>query len=293
MNNLHKIYLDKLLSLVDAKLIQAEKFKVLVDPVNGAASEVLPLLLERLGCEVVRWNCETDRLPARELEPRKESLKETAAAVVKNHCHLGVATDMDADRVLFIDETGEVLSEDLVGAIFGQSILEVKKGVMVTPLNSSGLFKKVVEENGGKLVESLVGPPEISETVKKHRAVFAYEESGKYFFSPMIWADGLLATIKMLEIMARRRQGYGGLSQIRQSYPVYYQVKLAIKCAWDKMPAMYAGKGMKQVFGDSFRFIRASGTEPLIRVFSDSPSLNKAKELAEDGKKMVEKELSR
>ena len=281
MRKIQQIYLDKLLSLVDADLIKTKHYRVLVDPGNGAASEVLPELLRQAGCQVIKYNCEMDQLPQRAPEPRAKSLQATAKMTVKQHCDLGLGLDMDADRVLFIDETGKVISEDLSAVILAKG-----KKILVTPVNSSGLFKDEAKKWGGRVIECLVGPPEIIKAVKKYRADFAYEESGKYFFSDcFLWADGLLASLKMLQVMARLKKS---LSAIRQSYPVYFQVKLAFDCPFEKMPRRWVGKGEKQVLGDSWLFIRASGTEPVIRIFSDSPCQNRAEELAQKGKKMVE-----
>lgn len=282
MNFDHSEYIKAVLGSVDSELIKKQNYRILLDPANGCAAEVGRKIFSQLG-ELIMINDRVGEKPERPSEPRRENLSLTIKRVVESQCDLGLATDVDADRVLFIDETGEVLSEDLAGAI----LCEGK--IAVTPLNSSGLFKKAVEENGGKLVESLVGPPEIIKTMKQAKADFGYEESGKYFFGrEKCFADGILAGVKMLGVMARERKK---LSEIRKNYPVYFQVKLALKCAWDKMPKKYVGKGNKKIFGDSFRFIRASGTEPLIRVFSDSPSKKIAEELADEGKKIVEKEL--
>lgn len=286
MTDNHQFYLQALLALVDVRAIQARKFKVVVDPVNGTAGKLSAELLKRLGCAVVEHNFDVDTLPQRAPEPRAKSLVQTAAKVVTAKCDLGVGFDMDADRVLFIDETGEVLSEDLSGAILGKAELRQPGDICVTPLNSSGIFKKVIEADGGKVAESLVGPPEIIETIKKKKAVFGYEETGKYFFSRnFIWADGLLASLKMLEIIAKSKKK---LSQIRLSYPRYFQVKLGFDCPFAKMPKRWVGRGEKIVFRDSWLFIRGSGTEPVIRIYTDSPSLKTAEQLAKKGKKIVE-----
>ncbi|MDZ7587328.1 MAG: hypothetical protein U0946_06240 [Patescibacteria group bacterium] len=289
MKKIHQIYLDKLLSLVEVGLIKSKRFRVLADPCNGVASELIAALLEQAGCAVVKYNWEMNKLPQRAPEPRVKSLQTTAKMVVKHDCDLGLGFDMDADRVLFIDEKGVVLSEDLAGAILGKAEIKKANDILVTPFNSSGIFKAVIEAAGGKVAESWVGPPEISAKILQTKAVFGYEESGKYFFARwFIWADGLLASLKMLEVMAKLKKS---LSQIRQSYPQYYQVKLAVPCAWSKMPKRWVGKGKKEVYGDSFVFIRASGTEPLIRIFADSPLQSRTKELAEKGKRLVEEVL--
>ena len=280
----HSEYIKALLITVDAGFIKKHNFRILFDPVNGCAVEVGKQLFSNLG-EVVMINDRLGQRPARASEPRRETLAETAKQVVSNHCDLGIATDVDADRVVFIDEKGMVLSEDLTAVILAEG-----KKTLVTPVNSSGLFKNEAKKWGAKVIECRVGPPEIIAAIKKYHADFAYEESGKYFFADkFLWADGLMAGVQILQVMARKKLS---LSEMRQQYPVYYQEKIAIKCGWDKMPKKYVGKGIKEIFRDGFRFIRASGTEPLIRVFSDSPSLEQAKELVEEGKKIVEEELS-
>lgn len=281
----HKEYIQALLVAVDAAAIRRKNYRILFDPVNGSAIEVGKMLLSQLG-RLVMINDRSGQKPLRSTEPRAKTLTETAKQVVENQADLGIATDVDADRVLFIDETGIVLSEDLVGAILGKAEIHKPKEILVTALNSSGIFKTVIEKAGGKVAECRVGPPEITAEILKTKAVFGYEESGKYFFSrEFIWADGLLASLKMLQVMARANLP---LSQIRQSYPVYFQVKLAFDCPFEKMPRRWVGKGEKLIVEDSWLFIRASGTEPVIRVFSDSPSQSRAKELAEKGKRMVE-----
>jgi len=276
----HSEYIDAILKTVDRRLIQKQKYKILFDPVNGSAIAVGKKLFSQLG-KLVMINDRLGQRPTRASEPRAQTLKETAKQVVKHACDLGIATDVDADRVLFIDETGAVLSEDLTAVILASG-----KTTLVTPVNSSGLFKSEVKKWGAKVIECRVGPPEIISAIKTHRADFAYEESGKYFFADkFLWADGLLAGVKMLAAMARRGLS---LSQIRKQYPEYYQVKLAVACPWEKMPQKFVGDGVKFKFPDnSFLFIRASGTEPLIRIFSDSPNQKLALKLAQKGKVMV------
>lgn len=275
----HSEYIQALLKTVDVKAIKKHHFRILIDPVNGSAIEVGRLLFNQLG-KLVMINNRLGQKPTRPSEPRKETLIDTAKLVVKNHCDLGIAFDVDADRVLFIDETGTVLSEDLTAVIL------VEGKIAVTPENSSGLFKIECRKKRVKVIDCPVGPPEIISAIKKHRADFAYEESGKYFFCRhWCWADGLLAGVKMLNVLAKTNKK---LSQIRRQYPPYFQVKLAIDCPWDKMPDKFKHDGVKFEFKDnSWLMIRASGTEPLIRVFSDSPRRLRAEELASKGVKLV------
>lgn len=279
----HLEYLNFLLAAVDIKAIQQRQYRILFDPVNGSATDVGKKLFSQLG-KLIMINDQVGQKPLRPSEPRRETLTQTAQAVVKNHCDLGIATDVDADRVLFIDGTGTILSEDLTAVILAKN-----KKTLVTPVNSSGLFKAESQKWGAQVIECRVGPPEIISAIKQYRADFAYEESGKYFFPQQcLWADGLLAGVQMLGVMAQENLS---LHEISQQYSVYHQIKLAINCPWEKMPKQFVGDGVKQIFGDSFMFIRASGTEPLIRIFSDAPSLKQAQKLINIGKQIVKKEL--
>jgi phosphomannomutase/phosphoglucomutase len=275
----HSEYLKAILSTVNVDKIKKQRYRILFDPVNGSAIEVGRQLFSRLG-QLVMINNQSGQKPPRPSEPRRDSLTETAREVVKNKCAIGIATDIDADRVMFIDETGEILAEDLAAVILAQG-----KKKLVTPINSSSIIKDEAKQWGALVLDCRIGPPEIISTIKKHQADFASEESGKYFFCDhFLWADGLMAGAQMLDKMAQSGQS---LSQIRKSYPQYFQVKKVVICPWEKMPKKI-GDGVKFEFPDgSWLFIRVSGTEPLIRIFSDSQSQTRAEELARKGIELV------
>jgi phosphomannomutase / phosphoglucomutase len=302
-------YQSFLLGLVNQDIIKAQHYRVLIDPCNGTAGLVLPSLLKSLGCEVVLNNETMCPVPNRPAEPRAVNLGPTALKVKDNKCHLGIATDIDADRVLLIDETGKVLSEDLTGAIFARWVFESHpdKKVCVTPLNSSGLIEKVCKDAGREWVACGIGAPETLRVIKELKASFAYEESGKYYFSDEImWPDGILAAIKMLQIMAEKKQS---LSELASQFPMYYQIKHTVLCPeaqkdkvmqrvrgiWEKEALAGRSKdmtidGLKRSYDDgSWLLIRKSGTEPLIRVFADSPSAARADELVRLGEDMVKR----
>jgi phosphomannomutase/phosphoglucomutase len=305
-------YKKFLLGIADNDLIREKKFKVLVDPANGTAGLVLPELLRELGCEVYVINEKIKPIPDRPAEPRAINLKETAGKVKEYKCNLGIATDIDADRVLFIDEKGEVISEDLMGSIFAKSVMDKHKEtdrLCVTPINSSGLIEYTCDKSKIKLEYCPVGQPATLKVVKHLKANFSYEESGKYYFADQaIWADGLLSALILLEIMAKTNKS---LSQLASEFPKFYQVKHTVHCEHDVMDKVMKkvfelwkkqaieGKvkditvdGLKRVYKDnSWLLIRASGTEPLIRVYADAMSLNRAEELVKWGEEIVKKAL--
>lgn len=308
-----EIYQEFLLSLINQELVRSKHYKVLVDPCNGTAGLVLPPLLKTLGCELVLNNESLCPIPNRPTEPRATNLGPIASKIKEHYCHLGIATDMDADRVLFIDETGRVLSEDLIGALFARSIFEAdaSKKICVTPINSSGLIEKVCRELGRELISCPIGAPQTLQVIKECQASFAYEESGKYYFADeVLWADGILAVLKLLQIMAQKGKS---LTELAAEFPAFYQVKHSLPCPehlkdkimervrsiWEKEALNDRLKditfdGLKRSYEDgAWLLIRRSGTEPLIRVYADAPSAGRAEELVLLGKGMVQRALKK
>ncbi|MFA5794544.1 MAG: hypothetical protein WC980_05695 [Candidatus Brocadiia bacterium] len=305
-----RIYRDFLLEKIDQAIIKSKKYHVLVDPANGPATLVLPELLKNLGCEVSVINSELAPVPKRSAEPRRWNLAETAAKVKENNCILGIATDVDADRVLFIDETGKVMSEDLIGAVFARDILNCGD-VCVTPINSSGLISEVVADRQAKLHYCCIGQPATLKVVRDLKADFSYEESGKYYFArDCLWPDGILASLKLLEIMARQGKL---LSELASGFSKFFQVKHNVKYAphmaeqimarvkkiWleqatENMIENVTIDGLKRVYNDkSWLLLRKSGTEKIIRIYADALSQERADELVRIGEDIVNKAMGK
>ncbi len=303
-------YLDEVVRFVDSDTIAAQKYKVLADPGNGTACGRLVTILERVGCQTIEFNHTPKPEPNREAEPRARNLGPTADAVVENGCDIGVATDVDADRVLFITADGEILSEDVIGAIFASSELDTKEAgadtpICVTPVNSSGLIEAVCGDMEVPVEYCRIGQPDTARALKEFESQYSYEESGKYYFARhVLWADSFLATLKLLELMANEDKS---LAELAAPFPVFEQVKQTVRCADAKKQAVMATvqelwvdhmaddvardvtiDGLKRVYNDrSWLLIRASGTEPLIRVYSDAQSEERAQELVKGGLKLV------
>ncbi|MCX8173488.1 MAG: phosphoglucomutase [Thermoplasmata archaeon] len=301
------VYAEILKESADFGKIRKRKFRVLVDTANGCAHQILPKLLIGADCEVFSINSIPSPTPARMPEPRRHTLQSSAKQVKAEGCDIGVATDTDADRVLFITGDGEVVSEDVVAAIFAREILSRKKGKIVTPINSSGLIYWVAQQFGVEVIATRVGPPEISIAMRANPdTVFAYEETGKYFFLPRMFADGLLSTFKLLEILVDREKT---LKELSEEFPKFYQRKEALHCeeglkkrvmkrVFEMLKNEFPGEkiitidGYKVCFEDNaWLLVRKSGTEPLVRVFSDAPSETQADGLVQKGLQILEEAI--
>ncbi|MBU7033580.1 MAG: hypothetical protein HXS49_00210 [Theionarchaea archaeon] len=298
-------YRDRVLSLIDSDLIARNRFRVAVDPVNGTACGFLADILEFIGCDAAEINGEPSGIPGRPPEPRASTLTDLCAMVRENSLDLGVGLDTDADRVVFIDEKGIPLSEDVIGVIFADHVFAAKKGAFVTPVNSSGIVEWFRRTRDVKLEYCKIGQPATVEAIKRAGSIYSYEESGKYYFAEEVnWCDGLLATLKLLEILASNKIT---LSQLVDRYPRFYQVKHTINLPAEKKDAamslirdhvlptlgddclqMVDIDGFKLVYpDDSWLLLRASGTEPVLRVYSDSPDRMRAETLVKKGIELV------
>lgn len=312
-------YVDLLKSLVEVEpireLARREELKVVVDPGNGTAVNILSSLLTDLGVTVVPINDVIKPEPDRSPEPRRNTLASTVKCLLETGSDLGAATDVDADRVVFIDGDGEVVSEDVTGAIFGKWIFETCRGdgverpVCVTPVNSSGLIEWVAKRYGVDVEYCKIGQPDTERALKEfeRRAVYAYEESGKYYFARQVhWCDGILATLYLLQIISETGSS---LRELTRQFPRFYQAKDQISCPddvkdeiyeavvdrVDASPRLREGKkrdvtidGWKRIYDDdSWLLLRPSGTEPLFRLYSDAMSRERAEELLRTGRELV------
>ncbi len=285
--------------IVDSQL-PGKGIRVALDPAGATGAGIISRLMNDLGCDVKTIYDEPMDFAPRRMEPRIDSVDELIELVLDTGADFGAAYDSDCDRVLFVDERGNPVSEDLAAVIFAEYLYASQGGNIVTPVNSSGLIKKIWQ---GQVMDCIIGPPEISLAAIQNNAVFAYEESGKYFFPPRVmWADGLIATAFMAKILSTSRKS---LSTIVSEFPRHVQIKRNIKGTWKQMDDLLVKvkqgfhppgaklndiDGLKYVFQDgSWLLIRPSGTEPLMRVYVDSPSPTRARELSELGLNTVKR----
>ena len=304
-------YVGRVSRMVNRRSISLNKYRVLVDAGNGTAGVVLPRILRDLCCEVGCINCDPKPDPDRDCEPRASTLGATAAAAQKMGAQLTAATDIDADRVIFLDEHAKGIPEDVTGCIFARQVLAKRNGPVVVPINSSTLIEKVCKEAGAELHYCRVGQPATMEAIRKHNAVFSYEESGKYYFvRDQFWCDGILATMKFLEAMASRKKK---ASELAAEFPRMAQSKHKVPGPDKEKPSVYPAvrklleshpyadtdrlidlDGLKTIYKDgSWLLIRLSGTEPFVRVFAEASKEEAANEIAEYGLGLVKSVLGK
>jgi phosphomannomutase/phosphoglucomutase len=291
-----RTYMDGIISNVDAEAIRSAGLTVVVDPGCGASCEVTPMLLRELGCKVISLNAQPDgTFPGRAPEPTRDVLSNLMNTVKAAGAALGVAHDGDADRVAFVDETGEFLDEEDLLAIMAGYVLQLKKGTVVTPISSSLKIKDMTESMGGKLIWTRVGSIDVARKMIETRAVFGGEGNGGLIFPEFQYCrDGAMTAAKMLETLAGGKK----LTELRAGIPEYHNIKTKVACSSPgevikKVKQALEGKNVDDTDGlkiwcpDGWILIRPSGTEPIIRIYAESKSIDRMNELMEYGSALV------
>lgn len=296
-------YINQVAKLVRINRTRGAKLKVIADVGNGAQGTLVPKLLNTLGCSGIilhgTLNGHFERVP----EPRPDTLTKLVKEVKAQKADLGVAYDVDGDRAIFVTEKGNVLMGDVTGSMLARELLKKnKKGTIVTTVATSSLIDDVAGLQKGKVIRTVVGAKFVGDTMLKKKALFGFEENGGCIFPRMSYArDGSLTMAKILELLALSGKT---LTELRKELPIYYQEKGRVMCPDTKKTKVTSAvkkkvkkqrmkidqtDGLKIFLEDGWVLIRASGTEPLFRVFTESKNKKSAKELLRWGMNQVKK----
>jgi phosphomannomutase/phosphoglucomutase len=293
-------YIRAVASKVDSEKIKKRRFRVVLDCSNGASCYTAPYLMDMLGVEAVTLNASPlGTFPGHESEPTPENLKDLVSAVRAVGADMGIAHDGDADRAVFVDEKGNYIPGELSLALTAREIIREKGGgIAVVPVSTPGVVEEAIRPLGGKTVYTRVGSPVVARKMMETGAVIGGEENGGIINPVMQYCrDGGMTAAKILEIVA----GAGELSELIASLPRFYTVKLKVEIRGKSTAEVMADveknasahridrtDGIKLFLDEGWVLVRPSGTEPLIRIFSESRDEKRARENAEHYRKLVE-----
>jgi phosphoglucosamine mutase len=264
------------------------ELKVVVDAGCGAASEVTPRLLKRLGCEVIALNCYPSGFFPRGIEPTEANLEELRRVVKESGAALGIAHDGDADRMMAVDERGEFISGDKLLAIFARSVGAKE---VVTTLDAS----MAIEEMGFAVRRTRIGDTYVSEELRDGGGDFGGEASGSWIFPDIsLCPDGIYAAAQIVDITRKQR-----LSELVDSIPSYPLLRGSVGSNSVIMSRLESQlmvaeplsvsniDGIRLSFGDGWLLVRASGTEPKIRLTAEAKSEARAREMYDGGLRAI------
>lgn len=261
---------------------------LVVDCANGAAYRVAPEVLEELGAKVIRLGVTPD---GKNINHRCGALhpEELQKAVVKHRAQIGIALDGDADRLIVVDEKGQVVDGDAIMAICTGELVQrkaLKKNTLVTTVMSNVGLERAVKQWGVKVVRTKVGDRYVVEEMRKHGYSFGGEQSGHLvFLEQATTGDGTLAALNVLAVMGRAQKPLSELTRIFQPVPqVLLNLVVKEKRELANLPEVTKRIASieKKLGKDGRVFVRYSGTEPKVRVLVEGPDAKKIKAYAEE-----------
>jgi phosphoglucosamine mutase len=287
------------------------KWRIVVDPGCGATFDIAPRLLKNLGCRVIPLNAQPDGFfPARSPEPNEDSLKSLAATVETIGADLGIAYDGDGDRVAFIDEKGRIVDFDRVLAAYAAYVAKKNDGgLVVTNVEASMCIEKMVQQHGAKVMRTKVGDVYLSEAMKKNNAVFGGEPCGAWIHPQFHYCpDGILSSALLLKALEDENRK---LTEMIAETPKYQTLRRNVACpnetkletvksfsenfmnVFPHVNTVSKVDGIRISFEDGWILIRASGTEPLVRLTVEGESLKTAKNIMKKGLTLIKKSLEK
>jgi phosphomannomutase len=279
---------------LDVEGLRKRRFKVALECVRGAGARLLPALLERLGCELHGINLEPDGRFTRPPEPVAENLGDLERLVQETGADIGMATDPDADRLSLVSDAGTAIGEDFTLALAAMLVLRHRKGPVVTNLSTSRVLEDVAERAGVPLRRAAVGEINVARAMQREGAVIGGEGNGGVILPEIqLTRDAAVGVALVLQLLLELDRPVHAIVEDLPSY-VIVKDKLprdagSLDAAFGVLesqlgaPAADRQDGLRLDWPNERRWLhlRASGTEPILRIIAEAPSAGEARELVE------------
>jgi len=275
-------------------LKQLKPLKIVIDTANAVPGTVIPGFFNQTKCKIYHLYSKLDgRFPNHLPSPHEEkNLKSLKKEVLKRKADLGIAFDGDGDRVIFVNEKGEMVRGDFITALMAELILKDNPGEKILcDVRSSNIIRDVVREGGGKLVLGRIGHSFIKERMRKENIIFQGELNGHYYLRDHYFSEAPFFVIfKILKTISKSGKGISDLVKSFQRYfhsgEINFKVKnkkMVMKTLEDRFKKGKISKidGLRVDFSDWWFNVRPSQTEPLLRLVVEA----KTKKLMEEKKK--------
>ncbi len=281
------------LELVDVEAIKKANLTIALDAVNSSGGIFVPALLKALGVSIIHEiYCEPNGDFPHNPEPLAENLQDLSKLVVQKKADLGIAVDPDVDRLCFVMENGEMFGEEYTLVAVADYILQHTPGNTVSNLSSTRALKDVTLKRGGEYFAAAVGEVNVVNKMKEVKAVIGGEGNGGVIYPATHYGrDALVGIALFLTYLANKNQK---ISELRASYPEYHMSKnkitlqpgmdidailKSVEESYQEVPHSTID-GLKIDFEEEWVHLRKSNTEPIIRIYTEASSPEKASNLA-------------
>ena len=286
-------HIDKVLAAkcIDTDNIRKNNFKVVIDAVNGAGSFILPMLCERLDCEVITMNCSGDGNFSRIPEPLAENLDALEQKVLEVGADIGFATDPDGDRLSIVSNKGKAIGEEYTLVLAVKNYLNFQESMVVTNLSTSMMLDNITN----KTIRTRIGEAHVVQKMNELNISIGGEGNGGVILKEVhLGRDSLVAVSMILSLLSISGKS---ISDEIYSIPKYLMVKdkilLNSKIDFDSLESIFDCDeinrldGIKFSWSDKWIHIRKSNTEPIIRIFAEAPTKDEVDELVNTLKNYV------
>ncbi len=285
-NSAPDVHIKKVLSVINANSIKRKKYKVVVDSVNGAGSEITLKLLSGLNCDIVPLYCDINGGFPRGAEPVPENLIALSRAVRKYKADVGFAQDPDADRLAIVDENGSPVGEENTLVLVTEHLLSKAKGRVVINLSTTKAIEDIGRKYGVTVKRTRVGEINVTDEMKKGARIGGEGNGGVISPEINMGRDSLAGIGYILEMMAERGKS---ISELVRSVPQYIMKKGKVEFdkktdngkIFEVIRKEFKGEKVSQIDGLRIDFIkhaefaggwvhlRPSNTEPVFRIISE------------------------
>jgi len=298
----HVKHIDEVCQTIDVNGVAAKRFKVVLDSINGAGCEVTPILLEKLGCEAVHINSEPTGHFAHKPEPIEENLSGLCEAVRKHKADIGFAQDPDADRLVVVDERGNFIGEEYTLALATAYVLKHRKGKIATNLVTSRMIDDIAAAAGCEVVRTPTGEANVANAMEAQGCIFGGEGNGGVIEPRIVPVRNSLVGIALtLAYMAETSKK---LSELAAEIPSYIMLKTKLPCAPEA--ASEVARRVRDIYesNDAAKFdeadglridipegwlsVRASNTEPIMRITAEASDEKTAQSLISQVQKIAD-----
>jgi len=283
-------HINKVLSAqcIESDKINSKKFKVVIDAVNGGASDILPKLCKDLGCDVTMINCNGDGNFTRIPEPLTPNLKDLENKVIEVDADIGFATDPDGDRLSIVSNEGKAIGEEYTLVLAFKNFIKYKESMIVTNLSTS----KMIDSISSGSIRTKIGEAHVVEKMKELNIPIGGEGNGGVILNEVhLGRDSLVAAAMVLNLLSEENKS---INEIIADIPQYVFIKdqmtmndeirhfldypKQLEDLFD-FDELNTDDGIKLIWPEKWIHIRKSNTEPIIRIFAEAKTENEVNSL--------------
>ena len=278
-------HIEKVLAAmcIDTDNIRKNKFKVVIDCVNGAGSFILPMLCEKLGCEVITINCNGNGDFTRTPEPLAENLNELEKKVINVGADVGFATDPDGDRLSIISNKGNAIGEEYTLVLAVKNYLNYQKSIVATNLSTSMMLESIANET----IRTKIGEAHVVQKMNELNIPIGGEGNGGVILKEVhLGRDSLVAISMILSLLSSSGKSISDeICNIPQYIMIKDKIRIDNKIDFDSLETIFDCNeinkidGIKFIWPNKWIHIRKSNTEPIIRIFAEAKNQDEVNEL--------------